>query len=146
MAQSENDHGLHAIAITDRVEQVSRRIARIWAVAAVTVFVVLAATVGFPHGPDLETWERQAQLFALAVLAVGTLVAWKWEGIGGSILVIAAASLGVLAAFPGGGQFGFIEVRDDGTTTIAVRITGRDWTGATIVAYSFTVPVPEVTS
>jgi hypothetical protein len=36
--------------------------------------------------------------------------------------------------FPGGGQFGLVEVS---TTTggIAVRLSGRDWTGATIVAY-----------
>ncbi len=98
MAQSENDHGLHAVAITDRVEQLSRRLARTWAVVAVSVFVMLAVTVGFPHGPDLELWERQAQLLTLVILAIGTVVAWHWEGIGGGILVVAAASLGVFAA------------------------------------------------
>jgi hypothetical protein len=98
MAETENDHGLHAVAITGRVEQISRRFARIWGVAAVAVFVILAATVGFPHGPDLETWERQAQLFTLALVALATVVAWKREGIGGGVLIVAAASLGILAA------------------------------------------------
>ncbi|MCP4964071.1 MAG: hypothetical protein GY926_02430 [bacterium] len=98
MAEKENDNGLHAVAITDRVEHTSRRFARMWSVTAVVVFVALAATIGIPHGPDLETWERQAHLFTLALAGVATVIAWRWEGIGGAVLLVAATSLGVLAA------------------------------------------------
>lgn len=37
-------------------------------------------------------------------------------------------------AFPGGGQFGVVEV--SGTDTgVLVRISGRDWNGVTVVSY-----------
>jgi hypothetical protein len=39
-------------------------------------------------------------------------------------------------AFPGGGQFGVIEIDDDGAV-LQVRLSGRDWTGEEIVGYSF---------
>ncbi len=90
--------GLHAIAITDLVEHRSRLFARIWSVAAVGVFATLAATVGLPHGPDLETWERAAQLGTLGLLTVGVAIAWRQEGFGGSILMVGSVALGVLAA------------------------------------------------
>jgi PhoD-like phosphatase len=44
--------------------------------------------------------------------------------------------------FPGAGQFGTLTVRDDGGTRIRVDLTGRDWTGRTLVAHSFPVTVP----
>jgi hypothetical protein len=92
------DHGLHSVAITDAVEDQSRRLARAWSIVALVVFVGLAVTVGLPHGPDLETWERQAQVSTLVVLAVGTAIAWRWEGIGGSLMLVGAVALGVFAA------------------------------------------------
>ena len=39
----------------------------------------------------------------------------------------------------GGGQFGLVTVEDDGTT-IDVTLSGRDYVGAEIIRYSFTVP------
>ena len=90
-----SDTGLHAIAITDGVEYRSRLFARIWSVAAVAVFVALAATVGIPHGPDLETWEKTAQLSTLGVLVVGVAIAWRLEGVGGSIMMVGSVTLGV---------------------------------------------------
>jgi hypothetical protein len=45
-------------------------------------------------------------------------------------------------AFPGGGQFGTIAVADRGGI-VAVTLTGRDWLGREIVAYTFEVAVPE---
>ena len=98
MAPLENNHGLHATAITDRVEKTARSFARIWIAVALGVFAILAVTIGIPHGPDLESWERFAQLLTLATIAIAAVVAWRWEGIGGSLLLLAAASLGVLAA------------------------------------------------
>lgn len=97
-AESAGEHGLHAVVITDSVEHQARQFARMWSIAAAGLFLLLAATVGLPHGPDLEAWERQAQVATLAVICVGILIAWTWEGLGGSILLISSTSLGVLAA------------------------------------------------
>jgi phosphodiesterase/alkaline phosphatase D-like protein len=47
-------------------------------------------------------------------------------------------------AYPGGGQFGLIEVTDTGTGQIIVRLSGFDWTGARIVDYSFPVVAPDL--
>ena len=80
------------------MEDRARRFARIWTAAAVALFVVLAATVGLPHSPDLEAWERQGQLATMGVIGIGALLAWRWEGIGGCLLLIASASLGVFAS------------------------------------------------
>jgi phosphodiesterase/alkaline phosphatase D-like protein len=46
--------------------------------------------------------------------------------------------------FPGGGQFATIEIRDTGSDEIAVTLTGLDWTGATLVEYTFVVDSSEV--
>ncbi len=90
--------GIHAVAITDSFERLSRRVARSWALAGVALFVGLSATVGFPHGPDLQDWERQGQLATLVVLTIASAIAWRWEGLGGSILILGSVSLGVFAA------------------------------------------------
>jgi hypothetical protein len=44
--------------------------------------------------------------------------------------------------FPGGGQFGLIEVVDNGSATIDVHLTGMNWEGEQLVEYTFTVPAP----
>ena len=98
MAESGHDHGLHAVAISDHVEEVSRRIARTWSLTAVFLFVILGFTVGIPHGPDLEAWEQLIQLATLVLLAAGVLIAWRREGLGGAIMLIGSASLWGLAA------------------------------------------------
>ncbi|MDJ0497032.1 MAG: alkaline phosphatase D family protein [Acidimicrobiia bacterium] len=90
--------GLHAIAITDAVERWARRIARLWSLAAIALFGVLTVTVGIPHGPDLESWERGIQLGTVAVLVTATSLAWRWEGWGGSIMLVGAVLLGLLTA------------------------------------------------
>jgi hypothetical protein len=90
--------GLDTIAITDQVEHWARRIARIWSVAAIALFVLLAVTVGIPHGPDLETWERALQLGAIVVLVAAAAMAWRWEGWGGAIMLVGAILLGLLTA------------------------------------------------
>jgi hypothetical protein len=45
-------------------------------------------------------------------------------------------------AFPGGGQFGLIDVIDEGGPTIEIHLSGINWSGETRVDYSFTVEVP----
>ncbi|MCP3999012.1 MAG: alkaline phosphatase family protein [bacterium] len=98
MAHSEHDRGLHAVAISDRVEDGARRVARTWAVTAVVMLLLLGFSFGFPHSPDLEAWEKAAQFATLGLLIAGVLIAWRWEGLGGAILLIGAAALWGLAA------------------------------------------------
>lgn len=43
--------------------------------------------------------------------------------------------------FPGGGQFGVIEVTDVGGDEITVELSGRTWENDELVSYEFTVPV-----
>lgn len=42
-------------------------------------------------------------------------------------------------AFPGGGQYGLLSVTDDGGD-VTVGLSGRDYTGAELVGYTFTIP------
>lgn len=44
--------------------------------------------------------------------------------------------------FPGGGQFGLLEVTDDGGTEIGITFTGLTWEGAELIRYSRTFAVP----
>lgn len=44
-------------------------------------------------------------------------------------------------AFPGAGQFGSVEVSDDGGPTVGVELTGRTWDGEVLVSWSTTVDV-----
>ena len=88
--------GLHAIAITDGVERWARRTARLWSLAAIVLFGLLAVTVGIPHGPDLENWERLLHLVTVALLIAATAVAWRWEGWGGGMMLVGAVLLGLL--------------------------------------------------
>ena len=37
-------------------------------------------------------------------------------------------------AYPGAGQFGVLEITDDGGDTIGIRLSGRDWTGQELVS------------
>jgi phosphodiesterase/alkaline phosphatase D-like protein len=43
---------------------------------------------------------------------------------------------------PGGGQFGFVTVEDDGGSEINVKLSGRNWKSEELIRYSFTVPAP----
>lgn len=45
-------------------------------------------------------------------------------------------------AFPDGGQFGLMTVTDNGGP-LTVSWSGRDYTGAELIAYEFTVPAPD---
>lgn len=44
--------------------------------------------------------------------------------------------------FPGPGQFGVVEVDDDGGSTIEVRLSGQDWEGDELVSWSFELEGP----
>ncbi|MEO1060210.1 MAG: alkaline phosphatase D family protein [Actinomycetota bacterium] len=44
--------------------------------------------------------------------------------------------------FPGGGQFGTVEIVDDGGERVEVLLAGHDWTGTTLVEERFVFEVP----
>ena len=44
--------------------------------------------------------------------------------------------------FAGAGQFGLVDVVDDGGPTVTVRLSGRTWDGRELVAYERTFTVP----
>ena len=44
--------------------------------------------------------------------------------------------------FPGGGQFGVVEVTDDGGDTIEVELIGLDWEGTTLTSFTTDFEVP----
>ena len=44
-------------------------------------------------------------------------------------------------AFPGSGQFGLLEIVDDGGPEVQIRVTGRDWRGDTLVKLDTSLPV-----
>lgn len=80
-----------------------RWIARGWCGMALLGFVLLAFVVGVPQGPEgtliAGSHEASVQLALLVVTALGLAVAWRWETIGGCLIVLAAAAIGVFAAF-----------------------------------------------
>ncbi|MFW2334417.1 hypothetical protein, partial [Ilumatobacter sp.] len=45
-------------------------------------------------------------------------------------------------AFPGPGQYGKIEITDDGGATIGVRLSGSDWEGTELVDLDLVFDVP----
>ena len=47
-----------------------------------------------------------------------------------------------IGPFPGAGQFGIANIVDHGGNNIRVELTGQTWSGAKLIDYSFTVPVP----
>jgi hypothetical protein len=44
-------------------------------------------------------------------------------------------------SFPGGGQYGVIDIADTGGATLDVTFRGRTWDGRTLLETSFTLPV-----
>jgi hypothetical protein len=45
-------------------------------------------------------------------------------------------------AFPGSGQYGRLEVDDDGGPTVSVRMSGHTWQETEVVRFEFEVDVP----
>jgi hypothetical protein len=41
--------------------------------------------------------------------------------------------------FPGGGQFGLIDIKDNGSDKIDITLTGLDWSGSKLVEHAFTI-------
>jgi phosphodiesterase/alkaline phosphatase D-like protein len=75
-----------------------RKAARTLGLAAVVIFVFLTFREGVPNSSYYYRWEQPAQLSFLIAVFVGYALAWKWEGVGGGIMVIGSVGLGVLAS------------------------------------------------
>ena len=61
------------------------------------VIAILLLEPGIPRSLFHDNWERGAELVALGVAAAGYALAWRWEGLGGSAMLLASATFGVLA-------------------------------------------------
>ncbi|GGS28743.1 alkaline phosphatase D family protein [Actinokineospora fastidiosa] len=85
-----------------RVEHTVRWAARIWVPITVAGFGALALVVGLPANPEGDgVGGRVAgplQLALLGLVAVGWLVALRWEAAGALLLALAGSVLGTLAA------------------------------------------------
>jgi hypothetical protein len=66
--------------------------------ASVVTFLALALEDGVPRSSDFNEWESPAQLSCLALAVAGYLLALRFTGLGGGIMVVAAVGLGVLAS------------------------------------------------
>lgn len=98
-ARAPNDHHLPGLLkLEHEVAVAVQFVARAWGGAAVIAFLVLALWRGLPQYQFAEQWETVAQLAALAVAIGGYALAWRWEGAGGAMLLVAAAVPGSLAA------------------------------------------------
>ena len=75
-----------------------RFVGHTWGMAATLLFLVLAVAEGVPRSPKRSDWEPLAHLAALGVVALGGLVAWRWQGAGAALITAASVALGVLAA------------------------------------------------
>ncbi len=78
------------------------RVAVLWAARglgalALGLFLILASREGVPGGVLHEQWEPAAQYALFALVAVGYGLAWKWEGLGGGVMLAGSGMLGILA-------------------------------------------------
>lgn len=89
---------LSSLAFHEATAARLRLAARAWIVAASVILAVTAARVGVPTTPERGDWDIYAQLGLLALVIVGGVIAWRWEGVGATLIMLAAAGLGALAA------------------------------------------------
>ena len=73
-------------------------LARALAFAGSLFFLALTISQGPPEPPEGPGIERDLQYVFVGVGIVSAFVAWYWPGLGGSLLVLAGAALGVAAA------------------------------------------------
>jgi phosphodiesterase/alkaline phosphatase D-like protein len=85
-----------------------RWIARIWVIVAAIVFLAFGLSRGIPTNPDLGTWQEPVQLALLVLVSLGSLIAWRWEAIGATVISFGAIFLGVLATVENDPQVSFL--------------------------------------
>jgi hypothetical protein len=89
---------LNALTFSERAAWSVRMAARAWIVAAVAILAFLAWRDGIPSNPERGAWDLYAQLGLLALVIVGAVLAWRWEGAGATLIMLSAAGLGALSA------------------------------------------------
>ncbi len=107
--QSLNRHRpFDALTLSDRTAGRIRWAARIWVVVATIVFLGLGLRDGIPSNPELGTWQTPVQLALLFLVAIGSLIALRWEALGASMIAFGAIFLGVLATVENEPQLSFL--------------------------------------
>lgn len=102
-------HQRGAIRLPHDIRLAVRLAARGLGAFAIAVFAILATEHGVPRSVLQEDWEPTAQFAVLGLVSAGYLLALRWEGIGGSILLAGSIALGILATLayhPGVALFG----------------------------------------
>ena len=84
--------------LDDRQAGLLRTVARIWTLVALAGFGASFYWRGVPFNEAGGSWQGPLQVALLGVVGVGWLLAWKWEWLGASFILLGAAGLGVLAA------------------------------------------------
>ncbi len=87
--------------ITDRIAFTARLVAVLWSLVAMSVFTFLALRGQIPRADSGGTIEGDLavplQVGLLVVIAVGLILAWRWEAVGAAVMAVAGAALAVLA-------------------------------------------------
>jgi hypothetical protein len=89
---------LDEIHLPQHISQWMHRAAIVGGLGALVMFSVMAYRVGVPESTYFDQWEAPAQIGLLAAAAVGYLLALRWPGLGGAIMMQAAVGVGVLAS------------------------------------------------
>lgn len=84
--------------VPERLALPLRRYAHRWALVVAFVLLIAALLGQVPQSPASRTFEVATQLALLGLAAVATVLAARWEGLGGAMLVLAGVGLGVLAS------------------------------------------------
>jgi len=72
--------------------------ARILGAIGLLAFAYLVWSRGIPRSFDPQQWEVISQVFVLTMVVVGYALAWRWDGIGGIVLLVGAILLAILAS------------------------------------------------
>jgi phosphodiesterase/alkaline phosphatase D-like protein len=117
-----------------------------WCAAALAALAGLALTAGVPQGPEgtliAGTLQVRIQIALLALAATGLLVALRYPVAGGALLVVAAAGIGVFAAFeyrPAAAVFPFLALFVPGALLIASELVRRRSPWVVLAAASLAV-------
>lgn len=97
-----------ALTLSNRTVTRIRWIARVWVVTATGVFLALGLRDGIPTNPELGAWQQPSQLALLVLVTLGSLIAWRWEGLGATVITFGAIFLSVLATVENDPQVSFL--------------------------------------
>ena len=89
---------LDEIHLPHRIPFWLHRAAQVGGFAAIVMFAVMAYRIGMPESTYFDQWEAPAQIGLLAAAAIGYVLALRWPGLGGAIMMQSAVGVGVLAS------------------------------------------------